>query len=58
MTVATMQHIPLSAAYLCEDCDSIGNCSERCPACASEALICLSGVLNREEESEHKGDCA
>jgi hypothetical protein len=48
MTFITMQHIPLTHAYLCQDCNSIGNCAQHCPACASEALMGLSGVLNRD----------
>ena len=52
MTFVSMQHIPLSKAYLCEDCDCVGNCSEQCPACASSALLCLAGILNRERPHE------
>jgi hypothetical protein len=48
MTYLSMQHIPLMRAYLCQDCNSIGNNSEFCPACASAALLGLSGVLNRD----------
>ena len=51
-TLFSMQHMPLTRAYLCEDCDCIGNCAEQCPACASRALIGLAGVLNREEKEE------
>lgn len=50
MTVVSMQHIPLTHAYLCQDCNSIGNCAQHCPACASEALMGLAGVLNRKTE--------
>lgn len=45
-------HIPLTAAYLCQDCNCVSNCSRRCPACASEVLMGLAGVLNREETVE------
>lgn len=45
-----MQHIPLPSAYLCQDCNSVGNCASQCPACASGVLMCLASVLNREEE--------
>jgi hypothetical protein len=48
MTFVSMQHMPLTSAYLCQDCNCIGNCAQQCPACASEALIGLAGVLNRE----------
>ncbi len=48
MTFVSMQHMPLSSAYLCEDCHCVGNCAEQCPACASTALMSLSGILNRK----------
>jgi hypothetical protein len=47
MTFVSMQHIPLTKAYLCQDCNSVGNCAVQCPACASEALMGLAGVLDR-----------
>jgi hypothetical protein len=50
MTIVSMQHIPLTSAYLCQDCSCVGNCSVQCPACASEALMGLAGVLNRKGE--------
>jgi hypothetical protein len=50
MTMVSLLHIPLTRAYLCQDCSCVGNCAEQCPACASEALIGLAGVLNREPE--------
>jgi hypothetical protein len=50
MTRCALQHIPLSSAYLCQDCNSIGNCARQCPACASSVLMNLSGVLDREVE--------
>ncbi len=52
MTLLSMQYIPLANAYLCEDCHCVGNCPEQCPACASEALMGLAGVLNREQSHE------
>jgi ferredoxin len=52
MTISMLQHLPLSYAYLCQDCNSIGNCAEQCPACASHALMGLSTVLNRKEIAE------
>ena len=52
MKHATLQHIPLANAYLCQDCNCIGNCAVQCQACASEALIGLAGVLNREAANE------
>ncbi len=57
MTFATMQHIPLASAYLCQDCNCVSNCAIQCPACASLALMGLSGVLNREPEVIVKVTC-
>lgn len=47
MSTAELQHIPLDKCYLCEDCSAVGNSSKSCPACASRAIMGLSGVLNR-----------
>lgn len=47
---STLHYIPLTSAYLCTDCNCVSNCSRQCPACASEALMGLSGILNREVE--------
>ena len=46
-----LQHFPLSSAYLCQDCNSIGNNANQCPACASEVLMSLSAILNRDEDA-------
>jgi len=43
-------HFPLESAYLCQDCNAVGNNARECPACASKVLMGLSAVLNREEE--------
>jgi CII-binding regulator of phage lambda lysogenization HflD len=50
MTLVTMQHIPLASAYLCQDCNCVGNCATQCPACASTVLMALAAVLDREPE--------
>ena len=50
MTPDIRQHIPLTAAYLCQDCDCVGNNSMYCPACSSSVLMGLAGVLDRREE--------
>ena len=41
------QSMPLTEAYLCQDCDSVGNSSMQCMACASEVLMGLAAVLDR-----------
>jgi len=45
-----LQHFPLANAYLCQDCNSICNNANQCPACASEVLMGLSAVLNRDAD--------
>lgn len=50
MNKVNLQHIPLMKAYLCQDCNSVGNSAMSCPACASHVLLGLAGVLNREVE--------
>ena len=55
MKFNSMQHIPLASAYLCPNCSCIGNCSARCPACASSALLALAGVLDRKVEDVEIG---
>jgi hypothetical protein len=52
MKFNSMQHIPLASAYLCPNCSCIGNCSARCPACASSALLGLAGVLDRKVDDD------
>jgi hypothetical protein len=49
-----LQHIPLKFAYLCQDCNSVGNSAVRCPACASQVLMGLAGILDREVVEERK----
>lgn len=50
MNFSHMQHIPLASAYLCPDCNCIGNCASQCPACASPFLLALANVLDRKPE--------
>jgi RNA polymerase subunit RPABC4/transcription elongation factor Spt4 len=50
MKFISMQHMPLTSAYLCQDCNCVGNNAMQCPACASTALMGLAAILNREEE--------
>jgi hypothetical protein len=52
MKVVSMQHMPLTSAYLCQDCNCVGNNAMQCPACASTALMGLAAILNRPEEEE------
>jgi hypothetical protein len=52
MPLASMQHIPLASAYLCQDCSCVGNSAKQCPACASGVLMALARVLDRDEVEE------
>jgi len=54
MTTDVRQHFPLTNAYLCQDCNSIGNNSMHCPACASDVLMALEGVLNRQHAKKSR----
>lgn len=42
-----LSHFPLNRAYLCQDCNAVGNHPTHCPACASQALMGLAQVLDR-----------
>jgi hypothetical protein len=55
MSFDLMKHIPLSSAYLCQDCDAVGNSSMQCPACASEVLMGLARVFGRREDASAPG---
>lgn len=46
MSTTELQHMPLSTAWLCQDCNSVGNCAKQCPACASSVLMSLATVLD------------
>jgi hypothetical protein len=49
MESATVNHFPLNSAYLCQDCDTVGNNGTQCPACASHALMGMAVVFGRKE---------
>ena len=49
MTHIVLQQIPLASAYLCQDCNVVGNCAMRCSACSSRVLLGLAGVLDRQQ---------
>ena len=55
MTSDHQLHIQLNEAYLCQDCDAIGNSSMQCPACASEVLLSVARIFNRRENAESMG---
>jgi hypothetical protein len=51
MAHTVLQQIPLAMAYLCQDCNVVGNSAMSCPACASRVLMGLAGVLDRKERA-------
>lgn len=46
--IAEPQHIPLSEAWLCLDCTSIGNSGSCCPRCGSVQLHPVQAWLDRK----------
>lgn len=45
-------HIELSKAYLCLDCDCIGDNSRQCAACGSHSIISMKVVAKAEKASK------
>ncbi len=45
-------HVNLRNAYLCADCDAIGDSPEQCPACTGRlGILPLITVLNRTQKA-------
>jgi primosomal protein N' len=57
LTSNARQFIPLARAYLCQDCDSVGNNAMHCPSCSSQVLMGLAGVLDRKGKKEVSNLC-
>ena len=43
--------VNLSEAYLCCDCEAVGNSSVHCPRCQSSALIAITRAIPRHRDS-------
>ena len=43
---------PLSHAYLCANCNCVGNKADSCPVCAGHQLLSLEKVLDRPNQPE------
>ena len=54
MNRISMQLIPLSTAFLCQDCSVVGNSPYQCPACASGVLMGLASILDRKQEKKSR----
>lgn len=53
MTPLDCVQVKLSAAVLCQDCETVSNTPHPyCPACGSQSLLQLARVLNREETAD------
>jgi len=42
--------INLADAYLCSDCEAVGNSANRCPRCQSDALIAITRAIKRHRD--------
>jgi len=58
MTYPMMEHFPLTSAYLCPDCNCVSNCAVQCPACASQVVMSLAGVLDRGAQPRQEAESA
>jgi hypothetical protein len=45
--------VNLSDAYLCTNCEAIGNSANRCPRCASDALLAVTRAIPRLRDAVH-----
>ena len=43
--------VNLADAYLCSDCEAIGNSAIRCPRCQSAALFAITRAIPRHQDS-------
>lgn len=50
-TARELTFIDLAEAYLCTDCEALGNCAMQCPRCQSTALIAVTRAIPRHRDS-------
>jgi len=43
--------VNLANAYLCSDCEAIGDSAIRCPRCKSDALFAVARAIHRHRDS-------
>jgi len=43
--------VNLGEAYLCSDCEAVGNSANRCPRCGSDALIAIARAIPRHRDT-------
>jgi hypothetical protein len=43
--------VNLADAYLCADCEAVGNSANRCPRCQSDALLAITRAIPRHRDS-------
>jgi hypothetical protein len=49
--LGSLMAMHISQAYLCSDCNFIGNRSESCVKCASVSVMLLQPILDKKEET-------
>ena len=52
--IAELAHIPLSEAFLCLDCDAVGNCGSSCAKCGSVQVFPVQRWLDRKPKKAVK----
>jgi hypothetical protein len=50
-TMRKLMFFNLGEAYLCSDCEAVGNSPNRCPCCGSEALMALIRAIPQHRDS-------
>ncbi len=48
--------MPIEIAFLCANCDTVGNSPESCPVCGSTQLLPLARILNRPAPPANGGE--
>jgi len=44
-------YLNLANAYLCSDCEAVGDSAIRCPRCQSDALFAITRAIHRQRDS-------
>jgi hypothetical protein len=42
--------VNLADAYLCSDCEAVGDSATRCPRCQSNALLAITRIIHRHHD--------
>jgi len=52
--IAELLHMPLDEAYLCLDCNAVGNCGTECAACKSSHVFAIQKWLDRKTKGRKR----